>query len=39
VQRLVLGRLAVNLAQELQPFGAGMPLLALAYDGAIQGSI
>src|SRR5690606_20546275 len=29
MQRLVLGRLAINLAQELQPLGMRMALLAL----------
>ena len=32
MQRLVLGRLAVDLAQELQPLGVGVALLALADD-------
>ena len=36
MQRLVLRRTAVNLAQELQPFGVGVALLALADDLAIQ---
>jgi len=32
VQRLALGRLAVDLAQELQPLSVCVPLLALADD-------
>jgi hypothetical protein len=36
VQRLVLGRFAVDLFQELQPLGVGVPLLALANDLAIE---
>ena len=32
VQRLVLGRLAVDLAQELQPLDMGVTLLALTDD-------
>ena len=32
VQRLVLGRLAVDLAQELEPLAVAVPLLALGDD-------
>jgi hypothetical protein len=32
VQRLVLGRFAVDLGQQFQPFGVGVPPLALADD-------
>ena len=34
--RLVLGRLAIDLAQELQPFDGGVLLLALADDLDVQ---
>ena len=36
VQRLVLGRLAVDLAQELQPLDVGVVLLALPDDTTVQ---
>lgn len=36
MQRLILGRLAVDLFQELQPLGAGMSLLALTDDLSIE---
>ena len=36
MQRLVLGRLAVDLLEELEPFGVGVALLALADDLAIE---
>ena len=36
VQRPVLGRLAVDLAQEFEPLGVGVPLLALADDLSVQ---
>ena len=35
VQRFVLGRFAVDLAQELQPFGVGVALLAWVDDSAV----
>ncbi|MNR52940.1 hypothetical protein D3C85_1728680 [compost metagenome] len=36
MQCLVLGRLAVDLFQELQPLGVGMSLLTLADDLSIE---
>ena len=36
MQRLALGRLAVDLAQELQPLGVRMALLSLADDLSIE---
>ena len=36
MQRLVLGRLAVDLPEELQPFGVGVALLALADDLSVK---
>ena len=36
VQRFVLGRLAIDLAQELQPLGVTMALLALSDDLTVQ---